>query len=534
MTRQQFEQYLYQQKQQNPYANYLENAFNALEPDKQDFFLEHIAREDKDPKLLMGFAKIVGEGRDPSSCLNMDYYDLARVNFYDLPEIATRQQEYAQHNYMNAQQTDFMKNLTPSQGMEYKQLTPDERIGNIISEHVTGASNSYYCQANVSTDTIAHQGWKFHVAADNKEDYARLCETLVPDLAKNGVLFKVVRPEMFDVQMAGDQIGKAITIYGGPGFDLNKLSPESRAILGETCQTQVYGDARVDGRVFARYGTFHKSRAPQNYITGPDGQALLDPKYERKVCPDSISFNKNDILNFYSQSEQKFAQTGDYRAFLQERETMAFCDGQNYAYASFKFDPKDIGHIQSALRAHDVNTSLSFVTSHEVSNGMGGTTTEYLLMVHKSAMTAGFNYNNGEHAFNSFHSPLLQDITNRGVNLERPEWDYRGAAFIVPNNSTPQLEELCSRTAGLGAYIGTTENGTAFIQCDTMFVDTLKDSLENEFNLPFSVYDPTLENDARDFVNQMFDYGQKGEISMDEIIQGFTMEQGDFEPDIAE
>lgn len=534
MTRQQFTQYLYQQKQQNPYANYLENAFNALEPDKQDFFLEHVAREDKDPKLLMGFAKIVGEGRDPSSCLNMDYYDLARVNFYDLPEITTRQQEYSQQNYMDAHQTDFMKNLTQSQGMEYRQLTPDERIGNIISQHVTGNSNSYYCQANVSLDTIAHQGWKFHVAADNKEDYARLCETLVPDLAKNGVLFKVVRPEMFETQMNGDQIGKAITIYGGPGFDLAKLSPESQAILGETCQTQVYGDARVDGRVFARYGTFHKSRAAQNYITGPDGQAILDPKYERKVCPDSVPFNKNDILNFYSQSEQKFAQTGDYRAFLQERETMAFCNGYDYAYMALKVNPQDIGKIQSALSRNDTQTSLSFITSHQISDGRGGTVNETLLMVHKSALSASFNYQNGEHAFNSFHSPLLQDIANQGINLERPEWDYRGAAFIVPNNSIPQLEELCNRTAGLGAYVGVTENGTAFIQCDTMLMDTLKDSLENEFHLPFTVYDQTLEVDARDFVNQMFDHEQCGEISIDEVVQGFTMDHSDVEFDIAE
>ena len=424
-------------------------------------------------------------------------------------------------------------NLEKSDKQPYEMppLSAEDRIHEAMLEHMKGWTG--HDRALIKGEW-AQQGWTLNIAANDMEDYARKCEVLLPELNKMGVSFSIVKPCDFEQYKTGENRNQFITIYGGPNLDFTKLSPEAQAVLHEPSDGTVHGNMQIDGCLFCRYGTIGLRTNDNALITNPNGYLEADWRDPRIAYPSFITFNKNDVLNFYSQSEQKFAQTGDYRAFLQERETMAFCDGYNYAYATFKINQQDIGKVQAALSRNDTNTSLSFVTSHDVSDGRGGTQKEYLLMTHKSAMTAEFTYQNGQHAFNSFNSPLLQDLVNQGVNLERPEWDYRGDAFIVPNNSTPQLEELCSRTAGLGAYIGTTENGTAFIQCDTMFVDTLKDSLENEFNLPFSVYDPTLENDARDFVNQMFDYGQKGEISMDEIIQGFTMGQGDFEPDIAE
>ena len=52
-----FQDYLSQQKQISPYASYLESSFYQLDEQKQNFFLNEVARSDMDPKIMMGLAK---------------------------------------------------------------------------------------------------------------------------------------------------------------------------------------------------------------------------------------------------------------------------------------------------------------------------------------------------------------------------------------------------------------------------------------------------------------------------------------------
>lgn len=520
MTRQQFEQYLYQQ-QSGPFGVYvrdLVNEFNGLNQTQQDFFLDRIANETLDPKMLTGFAKIVAIDKDPTAFMSMSYYDLKRLSedqLHALPGINGYQQTFTQQSPYVA-----------------SEKTPQERIQDIVDRYCMPKSNTTdehrkraeetFAQTNNSAANIARQGWKFHVSADSMEDYARLCETLVPELQKSGAVFKVVRPEAFERFMSGDQVGKAITIYSGPGFSLDRLSPEAQAILQEPINNQVHGDLALGGRMFARYGAFHSTHT----MTRPDGQQMGELRHIA-THPDFVQSDYESVLNFYSNSEQRFNETGDYRAYMQERHTMAQCDGQHYAYMSFKINPNQMKDIQAILNANDPNKNkLSFLTAHEVNGNM-----EYLLVLHKSDITTNYVYHdqNGQaqHAFTSPHSRLLQDLQSMNISLERPEWDRREGAVIIPNQSKELIEGLCARSGNLEAYVGITENGTVFVQGDMMIMDELKETLENEFHIPFADYNRNLELDARDAVNQIFEMGQFGEISLEDIEQAITIDHED-------
>lgn len=472
-----FQDYLSQQKQISPYASYLESSFYQLDEQKQNFFLNEVARSDMDPKIMMGLAKFVMQGKDPSGIRDLSYYDLARYDANMLPNIQIHQS-----------------------------INYEKEVQDVIDQYVKGPQNNFFCQTNNSTENTAYQGWKFHVAADSLEDYARLCKTLVPDLQRNGVLYKVVRPERFEDQMHSDQIGKAITIYAGPGFDMKKLSPESRAILDEPTQTQVYGDANISGRVFARYGSFYKAHC----ITTPDGQIIPDPKTERKACPDFVEFNKDAILNFYSDNEQRLAVSGDYRAYLQEREIMARCDGSDYAYMSFAIKPEDIEKIKSSIRTCDKQTSLSHITCHDAVDINGQIQKEYLLMIHKSSMINDFG---------GMDCPLLQDLASKGIELNRPEWDFKGAAYIIPESRKFEVEQLCEKDNCELAFVGTTEDGVTYVQCDIMLIDVLKNELENNIKIPFAAYDRDSELEIKESIDALDRDGYVGEFNQNDYIE---------------
>ena len=156
-----------------------------------------------------------------------------------------------------------------------------------VQDSITSVSSNYFAQTDVNINSIPIQGWKFHISANSLADYSNLCTTVIPELQQLGVAFKMVRPEMFERQLASDQMGKAITIYPSPGFDINKLSPQAKAILltDDPNHVNPIGDAKIQGRVYARYGRFKGSNTQEAYITTTDGKLEYDPKKFRNIAP---------------------------------------------------------------------------------------------------------------------------------------------------------------------------------------------------------------------------------------------------------
>ena len=270
-----------------------------------------------------------------------------------------------------------------------------------------GHQNAFFAQTyNLKQEELPIQGWKFHISAESIEDYHTLYSVVVPELDKLGVAFKTVKPEQFETQLASEQVGKALTVYPGPGFDLSKLSKEARdflilpphmqkshgfedrldnnatQILSGTATKYITpkGDVPIQGRIFARYGRFQKSHGDA-CITSPDGKIELDPKAYRHHKPQfSIDDSQKGILYFYSDIEKKFQQTGDRKTYMQEYYTMSHCDGKSHAYMMFEINPNDAKLVSQMLGPNiDPNSMCTVV------EGIAGDNKTYLMM-HQSTV----------------------------------------------------------------------------------------------------------------------------------------------------
>lgn len=304
-------------------------------------------------------------------------------------------------------------------------------IENIIHTYIydesKGLTNNFFYQTNDNSKTyeenmeeIPEQGYKFHISATNLQDYERLLKIIVPDLVQNGVLFKVVDGNSFELQMNSDQIGKAITVYPSSGFDFNKLSPETRSVLSEN-SIEVNGDENIYGRIFARYGRFTKG---SHNITTPNGEIVPDPKYlpMRQSRPEfEYSSSKEDILTFFSRSEQKFEKTWDYKTYYQEKFTMTECDGKNHSYVAFNVPNIETGKMLIANNERFPN-KLSFVKNIQ------GTPTVF---VHKSEL-----------------GNFFAEAQERNVSMQRPSWDIKENSFIIPSGAYEMLSQKLNNTFG--------------------------------------------------------------------------------------
>ena len=336
-------------------------------------------------------------------------------------------------------------------------------------EENQGLQNSFFAQtANLKQEELPLQGWKFHISASDISDYYNLYSIVVPELDKLGVAFKTVKPEKFQQQLNSAQLGKALTIYPGPGFDINKLSEKAKSFLLSDSREHIVpnGDMKIQGRIFARYGRFKKSLG-EEFITSPEGQIEYDPKVYRQHKPQFMTNDTPDsILGFYSNIENKFNQTGDRKTYMQEYYTMSESDGKSHSYIMYEINPKDATAISSLLTLNHDPCSLSSVVK-----GIGDDKT--YLMVHQTAISG----------IRSF----MEKAVNQGVmEFKRPAWDIKINSYeIMPSqaNLAQSIAQRVSNDYGKDFLkLTQTKNGTFIIKCDSSIENVFFDYCRN-YNL---------------------------------------------------
>ncbi|MBP3346471.1 MAG: hypothetical protein J6L86_05525 [Alphaproteobacteria bacterium] len=104
-------------------------------------------------------------------------------------------------------------------------------------------------------------GWKFHIHADNNEDWQKVSSVVIPYLADKGITFKTYN--MFTVQESGfydkteNQYGKAFTIYPNNDEEFIRIANDLNYILENNNLNQqgvIHGDHQIGdyGRLFYR------------------------------------------------------------------------------------------------------------------------------------------------------------------------------------------------------------------------------------------------------------------------------------------
>jgi hypothetical protein len=376
-----------------------------MQPHQQEYFLDQVAPyylygKSKDrPEMMYKdmeyMARAVAQNRDVSSILGIDFRTISST-VHSLPLL---QQQ--------------------SQAIQYKQKTDAEIIDHInklidkyvvhVGETVTGKSNNIFSQsAHIDLETMPVQGWKFHISATDLQDYEKLMEKLCPEFDALGIDFKVVRPEVLDHQTNSQQIGKAITIYPSPSFDLNRLSPELRAMLEQESLHPI-GDAQIQGRIHARYGKFRGGA--NKFLIAPDGKMTLDLKHQQ-TAPEFVKENSADqIFSFYDNCNRRYSETNDAKMYLQEMTTMTQGNVGFNAFVTLCMDDPSEWKLYQSLRM-DPNGN-SFVYNL---NGQ-----QYTLL----------------HA--EYADQVMADLDSHGIGYTRPDWDQRYNVYAVHPAHTSQM-----------------------------------------------------------------------------------------------
>lgn len=351
-----------------------------------------------------------------------------------------------------------------------------------------GLQNSTFAQtANLTIKNLPLQGWKFHISARNINDYYNLCKIAIPELDHLGVAFKMVKPEAFQHQMESEQIGKAITIYPSPAFDINKFSPQLKNMLLQDAPDHVIpnGDTQIQGRIFARYGRFRPARGFQ-YISSPNGQVQFDPKSQRLPKPDFISKSSpEDILSFYSYIENKFQQTGDTKTYMQEYFTMAECDGKSHAYITLTVDTNK-AHLMQGIINNDDPYSLSFVANNPNNKN------ESFVFIHQTKV--GDVKNIMEYAKNMYH-----------IELRRPEWDIKENYYAIDPKQLEVAKQIVQGMAQIHGqdYIKLVKlKGTYAVKCDSVLDSAFTETAQRS-NLAIRNIDPPAKSVLKNFYEKM-------------------------------
>lgn len=391
-----------------PYSMLLAEMISNLDQTQTTYFFDVVApyymdgpgkspyeTEFKDMEYM---ARAVAHNKDVSSILGIDYRQIGS-KIAHLPDIGQTQaveqnhmQQQTQHNRSREQQIHDMYQLVDKYVMQQTE-SPEKR---------KGISNQSFCQSgNVEKNKIPIQGWKFHISANNLDDYERLLKVALPEFQRAGIAFKVVRPDVFEQQMQSAQAGKAITVYPTPDFDIKRFSPELRSVLFEEgiCPQ---GDAQIAGRICARYGQFR--RAPG--LIAHDGTFQQDLRGVA-VKPDFVQENSpQEILNFYADSGRRYQETGDAKTYIQELATLTAGNGRDNPWITVVVEKSMQGLVNSMIEKSGRNPgSFAFRVGDE---------TYTLIKADESAR-------------------ILNAFTNAGIRYERPEWDERYNVYAFEN-----------------------------------------------------------------------------------------------------
>lgn len=432
--------------QRTPYAKYLSDSMARMTSEQLAYFCDQIApyymegpgRKDLslEYKEMEYFARAVESGKDVRSLLGMDYRNIGSY-LSQMPDLHYQvSQQPVQHAFMR----------TDAERISHINEMIDKYVLH-VGERQQGLQNNTFCQtANVVHTQLPTQGWKFHISANDLADYEKLLETMLPEFDSLGVAYKVTKPSELDRLNSGSQMGKVITIYPTPAFDINRFSPELRNLLGED-GIQPVGDAQISGRIYARYGKFRGENTHD--LSAPDGKIVPDPRHSA-ICPDFVRERDADsILGFYSACAQRYNETGDYKRYLQEAATMTMTDGRSNAYMTIEL--KDGYENQIASITSRDPQGLSFVYD------IGGSS--YALI-----------HNDYVHQF-------VDNMVQNGLNSEyfRPDWDKRFNVYTVhPNDINKAVGMINAYNEGHDIQNGAPamscyylDNGSLAIQVDT-------------------------------------------------------------------
>lgn len=388
-----------------PYANYVVSSLQRMNKEQFDYFMDKVAPYYMDGqqypswKDMEYMGRAVEQNKAVERVLGMDYRRLGTV-MDSLPEFLYRQQAQTQYQQPYVQQKTTAQRIQDMNDLVQKHVMSPQS-----GKH--GIQNQMFCQSgNLEYNRLPLQGWKFHISARNLEDYEKLLEKALPEFERAGVAFKVVKPETFDYQMTSSQAGKAITIYPTPNFNINNFSPELKSMLFENSICP-QGDAQIQGRICARYGAFRKSVA----LLSQDGQHYQDPRGQ-SVKPDFVrEASAEQILNFYSDSAQRYNATGDAKTYLQEMVTLTQGNGKDSPWVTLLVQPGQENYADSILK----NTDRS---GHSFQFQLGEQT--YFMV-------------NADQAPN-----VLNELQRCGVAYDRPDWDKH---YNLYQMDSPEMAE---------------------------------------------------------------------------------------------
>lgn len=163
------------------------------------------------------------------------------------------------------------------------------RVRTYWADYMNGKGHNRYTYADKSG------GWKFHIHADNDEDWQKISSVLIPYLKDVDVLFKTYtapeantysqRPRELFYDKDENQYGKAFTIYPETIEEFEKLAQEMYYILENNNlnnhQGFIHGDNQIGnhGRIFYR-----------NEWTGPN-----NPSYRENARNELPSYKAEGI-----------------------------------------------------------------------------------------------------------------------------------------------------------------------------------------------------------------------------------------------
>lgn len=211
------------------------------------------------------------------------------------------------------------------------------------------ADEKYY-KSKFKDYNLPRQGWIINIAAENYDDYRKVVLTLIPELSKLEVAFKVLVPEYYQNRMMN-----VIKIYMNHNFNILKLSDKALNLILENINTQ--RDKYILGRLSATFENYFSNR-----IVDTTGELI-------ELLPGNIpTFLMNvtplDILNFHEKMLEKANEKKDIAVYIQEYMTGYECPKKKMFYHAYVIDDKDlekIKNIPALAQNKDLNTVCDYI-----------------------------------------------------------------------------------------------------------------------------------------------------------------------------
>lgn len=148
---------------------------------------------------------------------------------------------------------------------------PQDYYRGLVSDNIWDYINQYWSghhsELNPYVGDEAY-GWKFHIHADNNEDWQKISSVVIPYLIDKDITFKTfsigwqsllenTREKIIFYDKTENQYGKAFTIYPNNDEEFAKIANELNYILEKNNLNQqgvIYGDHQIGdhGRLFYR------------------------------------------------------------------------------------------------------------------------------------------------------------------------------------------------------------------------------------------------------------------------------------------